>query len=52
LDLNDELKDHTVYICRNGNLEEVEKPPTGFGRLQVNWQDGKIAYYESTYTKK
>lgn len=47
-----EFKDDTVYICRNGNLEEVEKPHTGFGKLQVNWNDGKITYYESSYTKK
>ena len=46
------FKDHTVYISKNGKLDEVKPPETGYGNLYVNWADGEITHFEASYTKK
>ncbi|WP_164214468.1 DUF3954 domain-containing protein [Virgibacillus sp. YIM 98842] len=46
------FKEHTVYIFKDGKLDEVEPPETGFGKLHVNWSNGVITHFEASYTKK
>jgi len=44
------LKDGEVYVVKNGDLEPVDKPLSGFGKTTINWQDGKPVGYEVSYT--
>lgn len=46
------LKEDAVYIIKNGNMEKVDVPLTGFGKQTINWQDGKLLHYEVSYTKR
>lgn len=46
------LNENAVYIVKNGELEKVDPPETGFGRQTINWQDGKLIHYEVSYTKR
>lgn len=43
--------DNSIYIDRNGIIEPIEKPSTGFGKTIIHWQDGKPVSQEVTYTK-
>lgn len=47
-----DLTTNAVYIVKNGVLEKIEPPETGFGKQTVTWQDGKLAHYEVSYTKR
>jgi len=49
---NIKLDENAVYIVKNGELEKVEVPLTGFGKQTINWQDGKLQHYEVSYTKR
>jgi hypothetical protein len=45
-----ELHEGQVYVVKDGNLEPLEKPRTGFGKTTINWQDGKPVSMEISYT--
>lgn len=45
-----ELNEGQLYMVKDGKLEPVEKPKTGFGKTTINWQDGKPVSLEISYT--
>lgn len=45
-----QLKEGNVYVVKDGKLNPVDKPKTGFGKTIFHWQDGKIVNKEITYT--
>lgn len=47
-----ELRENAIYIVKQGKLELVEKPKTGFGKTIIHWQDGHPITQEIRYTKK
>lgn len=44
------LKENTVYLFKDGKLEAIDKPKTGFGKTIINWQDNKPVSMEISYT--
>jgi hypothetical protein len=47
-----DLTNNALYIVRDGVLHEVDKPPTGFGKQIVHWEDGKPKRYEVNFSKQ
>lgn len=41
-----------LYLVKNGKIEEIERPSSGFGRQSVLWQDGEPVNIEVNQTKK
>ena len=50
--MNNNLKENTVYVVRDGKLKQMDKPKTGFGKTIIHWQDDKIVSTEINYTIK
>lgn len=48
----EKLKEGSIYIVRNGIIELIDKPESGFGKTIIHWQDGKPITQEVSYTKK
>lgn len=46
------LSENAIYRVKDGILEKLDAPCSGFGKQVINWQDGKPTYYEVRYTKK
>lgn len=46
-----DLNEDAVYRVKEGELEKLDKPATGFGEVVLKWQDGKLGRYEVKYTK-
>ncbi|GGN54949.1 DUF3954 domain-containing protein [Oceanobacillus indicireducens] len=46
-----DLNEDAVYRVKEGKLEKLDKPATGFGEVVLKWQDGKLGRYEVKYTK-
>lgn len=46
------LNEDGIYRVKNGKLQEVKKPESGFGKQTITWQQGKITNVEVTYTEK
>ncbi|GAQ18017.1 phage protein [Oceanobacillus picturae] len=46
-----DLSEDAVYRVKDGKLERLDKPPSGFGEVIQKWQDGKLGRYEVTYMK-
>ncbi len=47
---NNKLTENDVYIVKDGKLELVDRPKTGFGKTIINWQDNKPVSLEISYT--
>lgn len=47
-----DLKKDVIYRVRNGRLEKIKNPESGFGKQTIIWQDGKITNVEVSYTEK
>ena len=47
-----DLLENAVYMVRKGVLVKVDKPPYGFGKQIITWQDGKPVTCEIRYTQK
>ncbi|MGX7395421.1 DUF3954 domain-containing protein [Carnobacterium mobile] len=47
---NIKLTENAVYVVKNGKLELVDMPKSGFGKTILNWQDGKVISKEISYT--
>lgn len=47
-----ELRENAIYRVKDGVLEKLEAPESGFGKQVIHWQNGKPIYYEVRYTKK
>lgn len=45
------LDEDALYRVKDGQLEKMDKPETGFGEVIQKWQDGKLGRYEVKYTK-
>lgn len=41
-----------IYRVKNGKLEKIKNPESGFGKQTIYWQDGKITNVEVSYTEK
>ena len=46
------LMENAVYRVKDGKLDVVDVPGSGFGKQVIMWQDGKPERYEVSYTKK
>ncbi|MDC3414284.1 DUF3954 domain-containing protein [Terrihalobacillus insolitus] len=47
-----DLKEDAVYRIKDGKIDRVDMPETGYGKQVITWQDGKPSHYEVSYTKK
>ena len=45
------LDEDALYRVKQGQLEKLDKPASGFGEVVQKWQDGKLGRYEVKYTK-
>ncbi|WP_156290769.1 DUF3954 domain-containing protein [Oceanobacillus salinisoli] len=45
------LEEEALYRVKNGQLEKMDKPASGFGEVVQKWEDGKLGRYEVKYTK-
>lgn len=36
-----DLKEHGIYIVKNGSMFKLESPTTGFGTHTIKWEDFK-----------
>ena len=43
-------KEGHIYVVKDGQLEQIEQPRTGFGKTTIHWQDGKPVSLEISYT--
>lgn len=41
-----------LYLVKNGKIEEIERPSSGYGRQSVLWQNGEPVNIEVNQTKK
>lgn len=46
------LDENGVYIVKDGQLEKMDPPPTGYGRQTIIWQNDIPIRIESTYSKQ
>ncbi len=46
------LNEDGLYLVKNGKIEVIEKPSSGYGRQSVFWQDGEPVNIEVNQTKK
>lgn len=46
------LDENAVYIVKDGQLERIDNPPTGYGRQTIIWQNDIPIRIESTYSKQ
>lgn len=46
------LSENAVYIVRGGKLIQIDNPPLGFGKQEINWQDGKPTHVNYNYSEK
>lgn len=46
------LEEDAVYQVKDGKLEKIATPPTGYGKQVILWQNGKISHCEISYTEK
>ena len=49
---NINLMENGVYIVSNGKLTKLDIPPVGYGKQEINWQNGKVTHIEYKYSKK
>lgn len=47
-----DLRENAVYRVKDGQLEKLHSPPTGFGKQVVLWQNNKPETWELSYTNK
>lgn len=47
-----EPENNSIYIVKNGIMNVIDKPESGFGKTIIHWQDGKPITQEVVYTKK
>jgi len=46
-----DLREEALYRVKEGKLEKMDKPASGFGEVVQKWQDNKLGRYEVKYTK-
>jgi len=44
--VNFEAEENTVYVFVKDNMIKMECPPSGFGKQEITWQNGKVTNYE------
>lgn len=47
-----DLMENAVYWVKDGQLEKIPFPPTGFGKQVITWQNNKPEVWELSYTGK
>lgn len=47
-----DLTENAIYRVKDGILEKLDTPSSGYGKQVINWQNGKPIYYEVSYTRK
>lgn len=47
-----DLMENAVYRVKDGEIEKIDTPPTGFGKQLITWQDNKPLMWELSYTGK
>lgn len=47
-----DLMENGVYIVSNGKLTALDNPPMGYGKQEINWQNGKVTHVDYKYSKK
>lgn len=47
-----DLRKNALYVVKDGKIESIEAPPTGFGEHTIVWQDGKIDYVKHGHIQK
>lgn len=45
------LDEDALFRVKNGKLEKLDKPVSGFGEVVQKWEAGKLGRYEVKYTK-
>ncbi|MFB4471755.1 DUF3954 domain-containing protein [Oceanobacillus caeni] len=45
------LDEDALYRVKDGKVEKLDKPISGFGEVVQKWQEGKLGRYEVKYTK-
>lgn len=45
------LNEDALYRVKDGKIEKMDKPISGFGEVVQKWQEGKLGRYEVKYTK-
>lgn len=46
------LNKNAIYVVKDGKMETIEAPSSGFGKQTVCWQDGKPTHIEYNYSKR
>ena len=41
-----EAEENSVYAFVKGEMVKIECPPSGFGKQEITWQNGKVTNYE------
>ncbi|MGE7922358.1 DUF3954 domain-containing protein [Viridibacillus arvi] len=47
-----DLYRNAVYVVADGQMTPVDAPPTGFGKQEISWQNGKPTHSEIKYTQR
>lgn len=47
-----DLRENAVYRVKDGTIEKIDSPPTGFGEQVIFWQDNKPNVWKLSYTGK
>ena len=46
------LREDAVYVVKEGKLQRIPKPDSGYGETSITWQHGKIHAKKVSYTVK
>lgn len=46
------LREDAVIVVKNGEVQRIPKPDSGFGETSITWQNGKIHAKKVSYTMK
>ncbi len=47
-----DLLENATYVVKDGKIERLEDPQSGYGKQTVLWQDGKPVIIEVNCSKK
>jgi hypothetical protein len=47
-----DISENRIFIIKDGNVEMVEQPTTGFGEHTAVWQNGKVIRIDERSSRK
>ncbi|GGE58449.1 DUF3954 domain-containing protein [Priestia taiwanensis] len=47
-----DVSENRIFIVKDGNVEMVEQPSTGFGEHTAVWQNGKVIRIDERSSRK